>query len=204
LKVDKPVIDLELAMDHVQLQYYVQKHNIKSIAVYGSSHSSFLVIRNAVRAGIERIVNFYQKPILRAEYFKEWIRHDHTGLKGEISDWVKEHVEKNPLSCLERYNNSDPSFDEKPLLNGIDEVIFTVGFGRPASDHVQLTELGSPVENPTGVWRGYDSTEMRIMKNMWGMGICFPKKFVDREGKEEMGIGLEDFQKTIQNIEILK
>jgi hypothetical protein len=124
LKVNKPMIDLELAMDHSQLREYVQKRGVKSIAVYGSSHSSFLVIRNAVKAGIERIVNFYHSETVHAEDFGDWIRHDCGGLKGDVSDWVKEHVEANPLSCLERYNNKDPSFDEKPLLNEIGKIYF--------------------------------------------------------------------------------
>ena len=86
------------------------------MAIYGSSHSGMLVVRNFYLAGCKKIINFYVDPILHAEYENGWIRYDNTGLKGECSDWVKEWIDTGKAVGVERYCIKDQGFDEKKIL----------------------------------------------------------------------------------------
>ncbi|OBK81093.1 pyridine nucleotide-disulfide oxidoreductase, partial [Mycobacterium sp. 1165178.9] len=64
-----------------------------TVAVFGSSHSSMIVLPNLLRHPVKRIVNFYQSPLKYAVYLDDWILFDDTGLKGQAAAWARENID---------------------------------------------------------------------------------------------------------------
>ena len=194
-------IPLEIGLNFNILKLLVEERKIKTIAIYGSSHSSMLVIKNAYEAGVEKIINFYREPIKHAEYMDGWIRWDNTGLKGDCSEWVKEYIEGDKKAKnIFRYDNSDPSFNDRQYLKGIDAVCYTIGFSR--KNYPQLVINGNNVDS-NKMYNNYNPHTCEISQNMIGMGIGFPEKVTSPEGDTSFNVGLLDFIKTA-NVVLLK
>src|SRR5262249_46264655 len=61
-----------------------------TVAVFGSSHSSMIVLPHLLRLPVEKVINFYRSPLKFAVYLDDWILFDDTGLKGCAADWARE------------------------------------------------------------------------------------------------------------------
>jgi len=136
------------------------------------------------------VINLYRDPIIHAEDMGDWIRYDNIGLKGEVSHWVKEHVQEKPHWSIERVNNSDPNFDESHFTDQADLIIYSVGFGRLNYPSVSIN---SRQVNSKKFYDSYNKDTLKIYENMWGLGIGFPQRVVDRENSVQMAVGLKKF-----------
>src|ERR1700761_805365 len=72
-------IPLEVALDPEKLA--AEPLENATVAVFGSSHSSMIVLPHLLRHPVARIVNFYRSPVQYAVYLGDWILFDDTGLK---------------------------------------------------------------------------------------------------------------------------
>ena len=61
-----------------------------NVAVFGSSHSAMIIIRNLLELGIEHVANFYCQRLRYAINMGDWILYDNSGLRGETAKWVRE------------------------------------------------------------------------------------------------------------------
>ena len=91
LPLSKPIIPLQDAMDSRRLLNHI--HPNQTIALFGSSHSAILALRNLVDTNIKQIINFYRSPLLYAIYYPDYILYDDTGLKGTTAEWARENLE---------------------------------------------------------------------------------------------------------------
>ena len=155
-----------------------------TVAVFGSSHSAMIIIRNLVERGVKNIINFYQSPIRYAVLMDDWILYDDTGLKGETAKWVKENISQSTLPQVKRYVSNDDNIDHHlPLC---DKVVYAVGF-RQRQIPVEGISLSQ-----------YDISNGIIAPGLFGIGIGFPVEVTDPFGRKENNVGLWKFLKNIR------
>ncbi len=153
-----------------------------TVAVFGSSHSTMLVLPNLLRQPVAKIVNFYQHPPLRyAVEFGDWTLFDDTGLKGHAAQWARENLDGQLPERLERCHVGDPRFDE--LLGRCDQVVYTVGGFEPR--RIDAPQWGGPLQ--------HNASNGIIAPGLFGIGIAFPGYRVDPTGFGEHRVGLEKF-----------
>lgn len=175
-------IDLITALTPTQLKKVCNKNDV--VAVFGSSHSAMIIIRNLVEAGVERIVNFYQSTIRYAVLMDDWILYDDTGLKGDTARWVHENIARCPLPQISRYLSSKEHIDEH--LPNCAQAIFAVGF---RSRHIPVTGVSLSA---------YDTSNGIIAPGLFGMGIGFPMDVTDPFGRREANVGVWKFLKNMR------
>ena len=157
------------------------------VAVFGSSHSSMIVLPNLLRHAVKKVINFYRSPLTYAVYLDDWILFDDSGLKGRAADWARENIDGVYPDRLERCWVSSPDFEEK--LATCDRVVYTVGFERRA-----LPE--------TKQWGrlDYNATNGILAPGLFGLGIAFPERATDRYGYVEYRVGLKKFMDHLDEV----
>lgn len=154
------------------------------VAVFGSSHSAMIAIRNLVECGVKNIVNFYLSPLRYAVILDDWILYDDTGLKGETAAWVRENISKHCLPQIKRYLSTEEHIDEQlPLCN---KAIYAVGFEQR---HIPVTGVSLS---------HYDTSNGIIAPGLFGLGIGFPVVVTDPFGRKETNVGLWKFLKNMR------
>ncbi len=174
-----PSIDLEDALDAAKLAKVVNRADV--VAVFGSSHSAIMAIRNLLELEDrpKRVVNFYRSPLRYAVDYGDWILYDNTGLKGETARWAKERVDGKHLEGLLRVKSTQENIDR--YLPRCSKVVYGVGFeARGITIH---GVNASRYDEDTGV----------IAPGLFGCGIAYPKRIVDRAGNAEYDVGLWKF-----------
>ncbi len=86
-----PEIPLEVALDPEKLAE--QPLENATVAVFGSSHSSMIVLPHLLRHPVAKVVNFYRSPLKYAVYLDDWILFDDSGLKGRAAVWARENID---------------------------------------------------------------------------------------------------------------
>ena len=158
-----------------------------TVAVFGSSHSSMIVLPNLLRHPVKKVINFYRSPLTYAVYLDDWILFDDSGLKGQAADWARENIDGVYPDRLERCWVSSPDFDEK--LAACDRVVYTVGFERRALPETK--QWGHLDYNPTnGI----------LAPGLFGLGIAFPERATDRYGYVEYRVGLKKFMDHLDEV----
>lgn len=176
-------IPLETAIDHQKITGVEND----TVAVFGSSHSSMIVLQNLLKANVKKVINFYNSMTKYALFFEEWILFDNTGLKGQAAHFAKENIDGTWPQSLERYHLSDPHF--KKHLISCNKVVYAVGFERRASLEIpQVNEIT------------YNDRNGIIAPGLFGLGIAFPEKVEDRFGNEEYNVGLWKFMNYINKV----
>ncbi len=171
-------IPLEVALDPEKLADEPLENT--TIAVFGSSHSSMIALPHLLRLPIKRVINFYRSPLRYAVYLDDWILFDDSGLKGHAADWARENIDGVYPERLERCWVSSPDFDEK--VAACDRVVYTVGFKpRTVPETPQWGRLGHNPNN--GI----------LAPGLFGLGIAFPARGIDRYGYVEDRVGLKKF-----------
>ena len=182
---DLEEIPLEVALNDEKLENLDLKGD--TIAVFGASHSSIIVLQNLLKAHPKRVVNFYNSPLKYALYMGDWILFDNTGLKGESAVWARKYIDGAWPKELERYPSSDPNF--KKILASCNKVVYTVGFApRTPPKTPQFMKLSSNKRN--GI----------IAPGLFGFGIAYPEKVEDPYGNEEYNVGLWKFMTYINKV----
>jgi cation diffusion facilitator CzcD-associated flavoprotein CzcO len=171
-------IPVEIALDPAKLAN--EPLDGATVAVFGSSHSSMIVLPNLLRHNVEKVINFYRSPLTYAVYLDDWILFDDSGLKGRAADWARENIDGVYPDRLERCLVASPAFDDK--LAACDRVVYTVGFERRALP--ETSQWGQLDYNPNnGI----------LAPGLFGLGIAFPERAVDRYGYVEYRVGLKKF-----------
>ena len=179
------IIELSDAIDAVRIKNHVKPND--TVAVFGSSHSAILVLRNLVENNVKRIINFYQVPLLYAVYLQDWILFDDTGLKGVAAEWARTHIDgKLPPNLQRIYSNAE---NIEQYLPQCDKVIYTIGFERRSLPII---------ENMPHI--NYQEQSGIIAPGLFGVGIAFPEVNQNPLGMMEHRVGLWKFMDYLQRI----
>ena len=162
-------------------------HEKETIAVFGSSHSAMLVLRNLVECGASRIINFYRSPLRYAVYLDDWILFDDTGLKGSTAQWARENIDGKWPANLERIYASDENIAR--YLSECQKAVYAVGFERRAL----------PVIKNMGHVNHQEECGI-IAPGLFGVGIAFPEGKYNPLGIYEQRVGLWKFMDYLQRV----
>ena len=178
----KHEINITDALKPMCLEQQVDTDN--TIAVFGSSHSAMIVIRDLLNIGIKKVINFYQSPIKFSVKMDNWILYDNTGLKGETAKWAREHMLGQCHNKINRYLSNDSNVQH--YLPECDKVIYAVGFTprTPISMDINLN--------------AYDRHSGIIAPGLFGTGIGFPRQVRSPMGHIEMNVGLWKFMQDMR------
>ncbi|OBI08096.1 pyridine nucleotide-disulfide oxidoreductase [Mycobacterium sp. E2462] len=171
-------IPVEVALDADKLAH--EPLEGATVAVFGSSHSSMIVLPHLLRHPVSKVINFYRGPLKYAVYLDDWILFDDTGLKGRAAQWARENVDGVLPDRLERVWVGDPAFDDR--LAECDRVVYTVGFERRTL----------PRTPQWGVL-DYNKKNGIIAPGLFGLGIAFPEYAEDPYGYGQFRVGLKKF-----------
>ena len=175
---DLELIDYDVAMDPQKLALACTPDD--RVAVFGSSHSAVLAMRNLVNAGVKNIVNFYQSPLRYAIPMKDWILYDDTGLKGETAKWAHDYLDTDAIPTLVRcHANAEALARHLPDCN---KVIYGIGFDRRHS----LVLEGASLDH-------YDRHTGIIAPGLFGCGIAYPEAYVTQVNSVSNRVGLWKF-----------
>jgi len=179
-----PAISLEDAFDCGRLKKAVCRED--AVGVFGSSHSAILAIRNLLDVGVGRVINFSRSLPRYAVDYGDWILYDNTGLKGETAEWVRQEMPKVPEDRLLRVGAGDGTV--RRFLPQCTKVVYGVGF--------EPRRLRVEGADPTK----YDQTNGIIAPGLFGCGIAFPERVVDRAGNVELNVGILKFAKFLNRV----
>lgn len=179
------IVSLCDGLDRERLIHSVDKND--TVAIFGSSHSAILVVRNLVEQGVKRILNFYLEPLRYAVNMGDWILHDNTGLKGETASWAREYIDGQQPDNLERYYASDKNIEQH--LPECEKVIYAVGF----LPRTQPEVVGFPAIS-------HNAHNGIIAPGLFGVGIAFPEAWHDPFGSLEYRVGLWKFMDYLKRI----
>jgi lysine/ornithine N-monooxygenase len=97
-------IDLSTALTPSKLKQELKSDD--KAAVFGSSHSAMIIIRNLLEAGVNDVANFYLEPLKYAVNMGDYTLYDNSGLKGETAKWVRKNISQNLDSRVKRYSST--------------------------------------------------------------------------------------------------
>jgi cation diffusion facilitator CzcD-associated flavoprotein CzcO len=178
-------IPLEVALDPEKLAQEPLEN--ATIAVFGSSHSSMIALPHLLRHPIHKVINFYRSPLRYAVYLDDWILFDDSGLKGRAAAWARENIDGVHPDRLERCWVSSPDFEDK--LAECDRVVYTVGFERRT---LPKTKQWGQLE--------YNPNNGILAPGLFGLGIAFPARAIDRYGYVEYRVGLKKFVDQLDSV----
>jgi hypothetical protein len=187
LSYEKPVVDLEYALDENKIAKIVDPKDI--VAVFGSSHSAIMSIRNLMEyAHVKQVINFYRNPkILYAVDYGDWVLRDNNGLKGDTAVWAREHLENGELEGILRVKATSENIEQH--LPECTKVVYATGF--------QARSI--PIEGFR--MTGYDDRTGIIGPGLFGAGIAFPERVIDPERNYgEYNVGILKFMKYLERV----
>ncbi len=178
-------IPLDVALDPDKLAEQPLENAV--VAVFGSSHSSMIVLPHLLRHPVAKVINFYRSPVKYAVYLDDWIFYDDTGLKGRAAAWARENIDGVLPDRLERCLVDGPDFDTK--LAECDLAVYTVGLERRTLPETR--QWGQLEYNPdNGI----------LAPGLFGLGIAYPQRAVDRYGYIEYRVGLKKFMDYLHEV----
>ncbi len=151
-----------------------------AIAVFGSSHSAILILKNLVDLNAKQIINFYLSPCQFALNMGDWTLFDNTGLKGNAATWARENINgQHPANLMRCISNQENISQYLPQCT---KVISATGF--KANDSINLLGISTKDYQPqTGI----------IAPGLFGLGIAFPEQQINHFGITETKVGLWKF-----------
>lgn len=171
-------IPLADAMISERIAEHCNHHS--SVAVFGSSHSAILAIKNLMAYGVKQVINFYRSPMRYAVPMDDFILYDNTGLKGSTAEWARENIDGKQPENLTRVLSNQENIDH--YLPDCDAVIYAVGFEKRHQPFIK--SIPNLVHDPrTGI----------IAPGLFGLGIAFPELVTNPLGIEENNVGLWKF-----------
>lgn len=172
-------MDLNRVLDHISPE--------DTIAVFGSSHSAILVLRNLVEHNVKKVINFYRSPLVYAVQQEDYILYDDTGLKGTTAIWARKHIDHKLPDNLHRYYSDTHHIDQ--YLPHCNKVIYAVGFERRV-----LPVIGNVADVE------YAENSGIISRGLFGVGIAFPEAKINPLGIKEYRVGLWKFMEYLQQV----
>ncbi len=184
LNYGKPCISLEEALNPRLLRSALAQSD--TVGVFGSSHSAIMAVHNLLDAGARRVINFYRSPLLYAVDHGDWILHDNTGLKGKTAEWARDEMERVPAERLLRVKAD--SGNVRRYLPECTKVVYGVGF--------KARRIPVRGADPAK----YDDRLGVIAPGMFGIGIAYPERVIDRSGNPEYNVGLWKFAQYLDRV----
>lgn len=181
---DPKIIPLSIAMDKVKLKKSLNKSDV--VAVFGSSHSAVLALKNCVELNVSKIINFYRRPLIYAIPFENWILFDDTGLKGIAAKWARENIDGKLPPNLERAISNAENIEH--YLSQCNKVIYAIGFEK----------RNLPIEGLAHL--EYNEHVGIIAPGLFGLGIAFPQKKQNPFGIIEHRVGLWKFMDYLNQV----
>lgn len=175
------IIPQELALQKPLLESMIR--NSDKVAVFGSSHSAILVIKQLCEMNVA-VINFWRSGLLYHESLPEGEKNMFTGLKGIAKKWALENLEQKRNKLVERFESTEENINLH--LQKCTKAIYCIGF---KSIGVPIVGIDSLVYDKDGV---IDSN------GIYGVGIAYPEVGFDFEGKFERRIGFQMFLHTLQ------
>ncbi len=186
--LDYPEIDaipFEIAIDKQRLAQVVSPH--ETYAVFGSSHSAIIMMKDLVDLKVKKIINFYRSPCRYAIDLGDSILFDNTGLKGQSAKWAREHIDGLLPDNVERYT-ATPALIKQHLAH-CHKALYAVGFKRRES--ISIAGYAHQDYNPhVGI----------IGPGLFGLGIAYPESKADMFGTVESQVGLWKFMVYLKKI----
>lgn len=178
-------ISLEIALDPPRLAQHCQPQD--TVAVFGSSHSAILILRNLLeQCQLKNVINFYQAPLRYAVHLDNEIIFDDTGLKGSTAAWAREYIDgEHPPLLIRALSHPEPMRKHLSMCN---KVIYAIGFQRRSLHIEGLGEFG------------YNPHSGIIAPGLFGFGIAFPEAKLDRFGTLEYRVGLWKFMDYLRRV----
>jgi len=186
---------LELkGVDEIPLKIALNKEKLKDavegkekVAVFGSSHSAILLLRDLLDLGVKDVRNFYLDALRYAVFLEDWVLFDDTGLKGTAAQWARKKLHGALPAGLNRYLSTEENL--KKHFYGCDAVIYATGFRRRK---IKIEGLKPDFQyNPhCGI----------IAPGLFGVGIGFPERVIDRYGHQEYSVGLWKFIAYLKSV----
>ncbi len=172
-------IPLEVALNEKKLKKYLAQH--KSIAIFGSSHSAALAVKNLASLGCEHIVHVYKHKYRFRSHTRSGEIFPYSGLKGPVARWT-------------RNNSTHPAVIHIPLdspeadaaVATCSAIIDAIGF-EPNKLPVDAQDLYPTRTNPH-----------ELGPHLYGIGIAFPAEMIDAAGNKEQAVGLLSFMKVMK------
>ncbi len=155
------------------------------VALFGSSHSAVLGMKNLLEAGCE-VINYYRSPPRYAVFKKGHVMFDNTGLKGVAARWSRENLHGPYPAKLIRCHAPDNL--PESVFHDCDQIVYATGF-----------ESRFMASETTDI-RQYNSSNGIIAPGLYGLGIAYPEKTTDRFGYCELSVGLYKFLTYINKI----
>ncbi|MCF6765418.1 FAD-dependent oxidoreductase [Thiotrichales bacterium 19S3-7] len=187
LGYDNKILALEDVLNESKLS---QLKTDKKVAVFGSSHSGILAIKNLLTYGFD-VINFYRSPIRYALEMDNWILYDNTGLKGPVAQWARlnlhqsNQVHQQTSQCLRLL--SDEATVNRYLVE-CDYVVYATGFHRRV-----ITIDGYPFNH-------YCQRTGIIAPGVFGVGIAYPQLVQSPLGTLEGNVGLWKFSQYLDQV----
>jgi hypothetical protein len=201
----KAVVPLDALVndDPEELSKFVGPNDV--VGVIGSSHSSILALKHLEQlpAPPKAIHCFYREPIRYAVHTDKGIVYDNLGLKGQAAGWAKNHLEAGKSKLIQMHWMKDEQTEKeiyKKFFDQCNKLAVTIGFERNPLPTIRLQSSGGAVRNVEKIT--YDGTDLRILdgvnstvplKNMWGIGIAFPRQLRDLSGDMGNDVGIFKF-----------
>ena len=172
----KNEIPLDLALDKETLSRQVSLKD--TVAVVGSAQSAILLLKYLSELPVGRIINFYRNEI---EFDGE------SGLKAATARWARDVLLKTPpVNLLRIFNSCDALRAWLPICT---KIIYAVGYER--NDLPTIANAPNlNFNDPNGI----------LGPRLFGIGIAFPEKYEDENGKTISRIGLLSFMEYAQEI----
>lgn len=172
-------IPIAVALDAKKLKRPLRKH--QKIAVFGSSHSAALALKNLVEAGCPTIIHVYKNKFRFRKKVAGGELYPFSGLKGPVGVWAKKNLPHKNIRSLQ--------IDDPAVANVVAEctaVIDAVGFD-PAKIPVDPKYLYQKRPTPH-----------ELGPHLYGIGIAFPAIQLDAQKNQELAVGLLSFMKTLK------
>lgn len=182
------------------------------VAVLGSSHSAMLAIKIMSESDVrpKKVVNFYRSALKFAEYLEDGrIKHDNTGLKGEVADWVRREVG----DCDGQVRSTQlGGFLERVCLEGDEQAVYAehlpectkivsaIGYERNLLPEIQVKSTAVTDISYSNEGQLLDSSVSSKIPGLFGVGIAFPARVTDVDGSPELAVGLWKFIKHTDTV----
>lgn len=178
-------LPLEVALAPSKLKESLDPN--ETIAVFGSSHSAILVLKNLIDLNAKKVINFYLSPCQYALNLGDWTLFDNTGLKGSAAHWAKENIDGTLPPNLIRVLSHEKNLSEH--LKNCHKVISATGFH--PNQTLEIKGVNSQKYQPqTGI----------IAPALFGFGIAFPERMRGPMDIEETKIGLWKFATYLKKV----
>ena len=174
-----PSIPLHVALDATKLSEYVKPN--EHVLLFGTAHSSTIIIQNLITNGVKRITNFYATP--KPFYFAR--DGDYDGIKQDAAV-IADKILANEMPQVELVSIHDTAGMIRKTREA-DKVIYAIGFEQ--RDSLKINENTGRIE-----YDG-DTGRLRGVTNAWGFGIAYPNR---AEDKQHWDVSVPSFAAHIQ------